>query len=54
MMTPIDVIVIVAAVAAVVFTVVRAVLRKRQGKGGCCDSNGCADCPYCNSGDYKA
>ena len=54
-MDPIEIVVLILAVALVVFTIVYNVVRRRKGKSSCgCDSgksgkSGCSRCPYCDS-----
>ena len=48
-MKPIDVIILIIAVAVVGGVIAWQIIRKKQGKSGCCDcsscSGGCASCP---------
>lgn len=54
-MEPIEIVILILAVALVVFTIVYNVMRRRKGKSSCgCDTgksgkSGCSSCPYCDS-----
>lgn len=52
-MDPVEIIVLILAVALVVFTIVYNVVRRRKGSCGCGKNqktkSGCASCPYCDS-----
>lgn len=43
-MKPIDIIILIAAVAIVIGVIVWQIIRRKQGKVGCCDSSSCSAC----------